>query len=302
MPLRNGSLHSETVSFVNRPRRRPRSRARRGPSRRTAGAIGLAGARHVRAHCSAVAVRVILVLDPHVGRRGLSPETARRRLRHRRRRCRRHGRTRRRRSRRRPEAGRFCEIGPGTIPRPATTASASSTFPLSSRTEKRRPRAPPPNVLTREHLDAVAAVEVVHGRPCRRGRAALLSRLRGRRSAPSSPPIERGCELGADEAAAEHDDSRGRRERAQLPEVGQPAEVDDLAARVPGKPARRASRRQQQSLVAVGLALASVTVRMLRSSATVAAEMQLDAEVGGAAPDRRLVLPCHNAFESGGRL
>jgi hypothetical protein len=102
----------------------------------------------------------------------------------------------------------------------------------------------------------VPAVELVH----RLGHAAgeepgADSRLGEHEPHRAAGAVESGGELGADEAAPEHDDlGVGFRERAKLPVVGETAEVDDLAAGVAGQPPRRPAGREQELLVAVRLA------------------------------------------------
>ena len=142
------------------------------------------------------------------------------------------------------------------MPRPATTASASSVRPLSSVTGTALLALDARDELAGDHLDAVAAVELVH----RLGHV-------GREEARPDPVLrehephraarrrERRRELGADEAAAEHDEVRaGAGERAKAPVVGQAAEVHDVAAGVARKPPRAAPGREQELLVAVRLA------------------------------------------------
>ena len=115
---------------------------------------------------------------------------------------------------------------------------------------------------------------------------------------------ERGRDLGADEAAADHEEARARvGERAQAPVVVDRAEVDDRVV-AEGEPARAAAGREQQPLVARNArprsSVASRASEVERDDPP--AEPQIDAELGRPAPDRVLLAsPFQSAFESGGR-
>ena len=105
--------------------------------------------------------------------------------------------------------------------------------------------------------------------------------------------VERRRDLGADEASADHDERRALPgQRAQAAVVGELAEVDDVVAGVARKPPRAAAGREQKPFVAVGLALVvgrPAGSQVERDDAP--PEVQIDAELGGPAPDRALVLP-----------
>ena len=108
------------------------------------------------------------------------------------------------------------------------------------------------------------------------------------------PPVRaqgRG-ELGADEPAAEDDEAPAALgERAEAAVVAERAEVDDVVAVVAGQAPRAAAGREQEPLVAVGLAAIvgrASRGRVERDDAP--PEVQVDAELRRPAPDGLLAL------------
>ena len=146
--------------------------------------------------------------------------------------------------------------------------------------------------LARQHLDAALAVvarDVVGKLRREEARAdPLLGEDHRHRAA---APGERRGDLGADEAAADDDEActfHGGLADAAV--VVEGPVVDDAA--VAREAARPPARREQQALVAVrlaGVVDGGAGVQVDLDDA--AREHELDAEVGGAAPDHRLVLP-----------
>ena len=219
------------------------------------------------------AVRVILVLD--CARRPPSADggDARRRRPRRRRPGRSTRPARRRRCRRRPRRpARLGEIGvAGTMPRPATTTSASIVAALGLDAEAASSLRRCSATLAREHVDALRAVVLVHvRRASSAGRAAPRSLPPERRSSTSAPVHgQRGGDLRADEASA--DDYSARPRAASAARCGsRPACGSRSTPSVPGlDPARASSGREQQPLVGVRLSASSVAVRASRSSETI---------------------------------
>ena len=92
------------------------------------------------------------------------------------------------------------------------------------------------------------------------------------------------------------------RKRAELPVVVERPEVDDVVVRVPAS--RGASAGREEQLLA-GVLVTGVVGRAPPVEVELddpAAEHELDAAVGGAAPDLRLVAARPEPFVSGGRL
>ena len=108
---------------------------------------------------------------------------------------------------------------------------------------------------------------------------------------------ERRGDLRADEPASDHEESRVARSKpAESPVVVEGSEVDHLVAAV-GQTARRSAGREQEALVAVGIAL--VVGRLMSREVERddrAPELELDAEVGGATPDRVFVVAFPERF------
>ncbi len=201
--------------------------------------VGRRGARHVRAHGAAVTVCLVLVLDAKLGaeeRRGEPGHVAR-------------GEdvvraTRppelvdddavRDRRARPPLRARW----PGSMPSPATTPSASSVGPLSSRTASFEPSTlDGRHALAREHLDAVPAVELVHRLArARPGRPGPRSRPRERRASPRSPqnasPAATSEPMNPPPRTTNDAPPLGKRTQPAV--VGDRAEIHDVPALVAG--------------------------------------------------------------------
>ena len=143
-----------------------------------------------------------------------------------------------------------------------------------------------------QHLDAVLAVVVRdERRQLRRKDAGADARLRHDHRHGGADTDERCRQLRADEPAADDDDARALdRFRAQPMVVVERAEVDDAVG--VAQLARLPARREQELLPGVVVALVvrrGVPLEVDRDDAP--SEPELDAGVGGAAPDLRLVSP-----------
>jgi hypothetical protein len=103
---------------------------------------------------------------------------------------------------------------------------------------------------------------------------------------------ERGCKLGADEAATDHggaDSVAG--ETAQAPVVVERPVVDDAAVVVGRQAPRRAARREQDVLVRVRVArVVGCRARAEIELDDASSVMDLDIEIGRAAPHGALLL------------